>query len=275
MLAQRCRLEAYGAELEAQAAAIRRAQESSRRCGAETQGLEAEASALAQHVREDRTAFEAATAKLAAVREVEEALSAEKRDLLRRIQTATLALGVKEALTAKSRDPACSDGPSLTEVDTMVTMDGICPGMPQLQRVKLLRQQLQVVGDENIELSEEAAVERERITRNRKTISTELDRLHRQREELNQALGGHQKTCAQMRESMASSAAEERKIKAETADLRSKVAAIKAEEGREGVDQSDLLQQLRGLALADVELREKLKEAQEQLWQQERWERGD
>lgn len=275
MLAQRCRLEAYGAELEAQAAAIRRTRELARRTGAETHALEVDANALAQHVREDRTAFEAATSQLATVREAEEALAAEKRDLLRRIRTATLALGVKEALTARNKEAACSDVPSLSEVDTMVTFDGICPGMPQLQRVKLLRQQLQVIGDENIELSEEAAMERERITRNRNTISAELDRLHRQREELTRAVGNHPQLCAQMRESVASSAAEERKIKAETADLRKKVAAIKAEEGREGKDHSDLLQQLRGLALADVELREKLKEAQEQLWQQERWERGD
>merc|ERR1719422_1340944 len=87
----------YESELEAQVLATRHILEAARRCRAEASGLELEASAAARSVREDGRKFEALTANLASVRSTEQALAAEKRELCRRIQASTLALGVQEA----------------------------------------------------------------------------------------------------------------------------------------------------------------------------------
>lgn len=277
IVSQRCRLEGLEADVEAQAAAIRRAKETAHRHGAEASSLETDALRAARACRDDRASFEALTAKLATVRSAEDAQTAEKRDLCRRIRTANLALGVKEANAARIREVAVSDVPSahLSEPDAFtLALDTFFPGIPQLQRVKALRQQLQVLGDENNELTEEVAAEQQRRVRNREAILVELASLERQREELKRSLTQHGKTVASTRESIAGLVAEERKAKAETSELRSRLAAINGEGPREAADFNNLHHQLQGLAVADLELRERLRDAQEQLWQQERWERG-
>lgn len=100
-------------EVQVQDATTRRALEATRRHRAQVTNLEAEARKAALAAWEDGRAFEAETMALATTLARGEALAAEKRELLKRIQAANLALGAKQ-VQASAPPPAATWAPPPT-----------------------------------------------------------------------------------------------------------------------------------------------------------------
>lgn len=259
-----CR-EAYDLELEAQEASTQRALEAAKRCMAELRGLEAETSTVARAAREDSLAFEEATAHLVLVRGAAQTLAAEKKELCRRIQAATLALGAKEA---KAKAAAVADAASSMCEDCSPDS-----AVGRLRFLKTLKRSLLELGDEHAGLSEEVAAEQDRRARCKEAIREELERKEQECDQLQQSLEAGSRGMAQLKERLAAVQADERSTRTETSELQRHLAELRSQSPRRGSERDGLRQQLRGLAAVDLELRDKLKEAQDSLWQQERRER--
>jgi len=271
---------AYRSELEAQALATRRAREAARRCRNEIGSLESEAQAAARAAREDGRVFESLTAELATTRKTEETLTAEKRELCRRIQAAKTALGVKQArdqaVATMATMAAALEAAAAKEADSDLSLTKIrmITACDVTARTHYLRKVLQELGDKNALLSQEAVEEQVRRARVKETVRAELEKHDAERDELNRKVAANNTSIVHLQESLSSCQADERRHKTEAGQLRKQAAEVKVYSPRRGEEREGLLQQLRCLAAADMELRDALQQAQEQLLQQERREQG-
>mmetsp|Transcript_71762 Transcript_71762/g.181326 ORF Transcript_71762/g.181326 Transcript_71762/m.181326 type:complete len:277 (+) Transcript_71762:165-995(+) len=255
-LQRRC--QSLMAEVQAQAAASLKAQDSARKHRVEIEGLESEIRSAERVTGEHGKAFEESTIKLAEVRAATAALEREKRLLCRRIPQAQLEVCEVEAEVAQVSDTASTSVTRVTYTE---------------HRTQCLKRAIFSLGDTNAAFAEKAAAERERLQRAREVVRSELQRLDAEREELHLIIAEHSEDLASVQAAVAASGEKERALSSQGAILKAKIAEFRHLSPRLLQDRQDLIGKIREATATDAGLREELHAAQERLWQRQRGER--
>lgn len=246
------------AEVKVQSVATLKAQEAARRYRMQAESLESEIRAAEQQSRDEGREAEAGAVTLAESQAATAALLEEKRALLKRIKAEKLTLGTKQAESCTVSDVA----------STVVTRV-----VSSAKRTQSLKRTIRELGDANAILSQEAAAERDRRHRAREAVCSELAAQEAEREELKSSLVRLGEEAVRLKERFAEANGQEHRDREEANELRERAAKLRAESPRFHDEREEFIRLIREVSVADVELRQNLKVAQDRLWEREALER--